>query len=493
MLAACAPAGEPAAVDESPPAAIAAPIYVSAKSVSTDCTADFIGATPPGFANRAGAEKVEMPARIAGWVNTGRDRPPVDTDIDRVSPGLVLIEPGFRYEKFLIDTDGEVVATFRSDLLGFTQLLPDGSRLFNGNTYSDTFNQGGGMRGCLEEFGPDGSLKWRLSLSTDDYVQHHDAVMLPNGNVLTLVWENVTTEQAIALGRNPEFVAENGNFWFDGIVEVNPQTAEIVWEWSAREHLIQEFDPGSPNYGSVADHPEKLDINAFRAGDVGDDWTHGNALDYHPELDQIVFSSNYLSEIFIIDHGTTPFEAQGGTGGRYGRGGDFLFRWGNPANYGRGDAGDRTLFAQHDSHWIDPELPGAGNIMIFNNGSGEGRPYTTVVEIAPPMNEDGSYILGADGTYDATELVWEYAPEGDERFFSFFISGAQRQPNGNTLVNKGAGGHVREVTPQGEIVWEYTYDEGDGVPHMFFRAYKYAASHPAIQALLEQAGSGGGQ
>ena len=71
MLAACAPAGEPAAVDESPPAAIAAPIYVSAKSVSTDCTADFIGATPPGFANRAGAEKVEMPARIAGWVNTG--------------------------------------------------------------------------------------------------------------------------------------------------------------------------------------------------------------------------------------------------------------------------------------------------------------------------------------------------------------------------------------------------------------------------------------
>jgi len=102
------------------------------------------------------------------------------------------------------------------------------------------------------------------------------------------------------------------------------------------------------------------------------------------------------------------------------------------------------------------------------------------------MNDDGSYILGEDGTYDATDVVWEYAPTDDEQFFSFFISGAQRLPNGNTLVNKGAGGHVREVTPEGDIVWEYTYDEGDGVPHVFFRAYKYPVDHPAVQAIIGQ-------
>ena len=265
-------------------------------------------------------------------------------------------------------------------------------------------------------------------------------------------------------------------------------TAEIVWEWSARDHLVQEFDPGKTNYGVVADHPERLDINAFqenRQGGVSDDWTHVNALDYHIELDQIIFSSNYLSEVFVIDHSTTPLEAQGSTGGRYGKGGDFLFRWGNPANYGRGDEDSQQLFAQHDSHWIPAGSPGAGNILIFNNGN-QSRPHTTVVEIAPPMNDDGSYVLGADGTYDATEVAWEYDPDGDERFFSFFISGAQRLPNGNTLVNKNAGGHVREVTPDGDIVWEYTYDEGDGLPHMLFRAYKYPVDHPAVQAIIGQ-------
>ena len=489
LIAACVQAPEPAETTEPSASKPTAQRYVSSKQVSTDCTSDYIGPMDMGFAERPGAEVPEMPEMIANWVNLGTERPLADVDHERVAPGLVLIEPGFRFEKFLVNADGEVVASYSDDRLGFTQLLPDGSRLKNTNSYSDTFQEGGGMRGCLEEVGSDGSLKWRLGLSTDDYVQHHDMVKLPNGNVLTLVWENITTDQAIELGRTPDFIAENGNFWFDGIIEINPMTAEIVWEWSARDHLVQEFDPGKPNYGVVADHPGKLDINAIhknREGGVGDDWTHANALDYNPELDQIIFSSNYLSEVFIIDHSTTPFEAQGSAGGHHGKGGDFLFRWGNSANYGRGTEETQQLFAQHDVHWIDPGLPGAGNIMVFNNGRFPARPNTTVVEIAPPLNEDGSYTLGEDGTYDATDIVWEYAPTDDEQFFSFFISGAQRLPNGNTLVNKGAGARVREVTPDGDIVWEYFYDEGDGVPHALFRAYKYPADHPGIIGIIEQ-------
>ena len=249
-----------------------------------------------------------------------------------------------------------------------------------------------------------------------------------------------------------------------------------------RHHLIQDFDPNQSNYGVVADNPEKLDINVIDFnldGSVDADWTHVNAFDYNEELDQIIFSSNYLSEVFVIDHNTTPFEAQGPAG-------DILYRWGNPANYGHGDDESRRLFAQHDVHWIPDGLPGAGNIMIFNNGSSSSRPHTTVVEFTPDMNADGSYNLGDDGTYGPTELAWEYVPKEGEEFFSWFISGAQRQPNGNTLVNHGANARIREVTPEGDIVWEYAYDDGADGSHMLFRVYRYPADHPAVLAIISQ-------
>jgi hypothetical protein len=286
----------------------------------------------------------------------------------------------------------------------------------------------------------------------------------------------------VALGRNPEHVAENGDFWFDGIIEINPKTAEIVWEWSMRHHLIQDFDPGKPNYGVVAEHPERLDINAFRPnrdGSISADWTHVNAMDYNPELDQIAFSSNYLSEVYIIDHGTTPYESQG-------RKGDFLWRWGNPANYARGDEEDRRLYYQHDVQWIRPGLEGAGDILIFNNGDGELRPYSTVEQLAPEMNDDGSYVLNDGEAYGPEELTWQYNPPEEEQFLSFFISGAQRLANGNTLVNQGAGAKLREVTADGDIVWEYEYKDETVAPHMLFRAYRFAEDHPAIRAIMEQ-------
>ena len=373
-----------------------------------------------------------------------------------------------------------MVASFENDYFGFTQLQIDGSRLSSSNMYSDVFQDGGGNRGCLEEYAADGSLNWRLRLETDDYIHHHDAVKLPNGNVLALVWENISVTQDIALGRNPEHVAENGNFWFDGIIEVNPMTAEIVWEWSMRNHIVQDFDAGKPNYGVVADNPGKLDLNAVRLGrdgTVGDDWTHANALDYNVELDQILFSSNYLSEIYIIDHGTTSFEAQGSAG-------DFIYRWGNPENYDRGTAEDRQLFSQHDVQWIKPGLPGAGNVMVFNNGDGKLRPHSSVVEFSTPLGEDGRYSLEGENAYGPAELAWEYSPTDEDIFFSWFISGTQRLANGNTLVNHGAKARVREVTPGGDIVWEYVYDDGAQGPHVLFRANRYPADHPAVMAII---------
>ncbi|MFT4567893.1 MAG: hypothetical protein ACI9FN_002861 [Saprospiraceae bacterium] len=99
----------------------------------------------------------------------------------------------------------------------------------------------------------------------------------------------------------------------------------------------------------------------------GSDILHCNAINYNAALDQIVFSSPHISEIFIIDHSTTMAESADHKGGRYGRGGDFLYRWGNPHNYEKGDSTDQQLFGQHDIRWIGKGYPGEGNLSLYNN------------------------------------------------------------------------------------------------------------------------------
>ncbi len=463
-------------------------VFKSSKRVSTDCGVEYVAAPPPGFAERPGAPTKDMPEPVAKSLAVGADRAQVKTNAELVSPGYVLIEPASVKQSFIINNDKEVVATLDGDYFAaFSQIFDDGNRMVSSNAKSDVFEDGGGHRGCIEEYAANGDLVWRLNLNTDEYIHHHDAVKLPNGNVLAVVWEDVPADEAISQGRDPDHVAENGHFWYDGVIEINPYTTEIVWEWSARHHIVQDFDPGKSNYGVIRDHPELLDINLTRPnrdGSVSADWTHVNAIDYNAELDQILLSSNYHNEIWIIDHGTTPQQAAGHKGGKYGKGGDILYRWGNPANYDRDDSGNQLLFRQHDAHWIEPGLPGAGNILVFDNGDREKRPYSTVVEIDTGVNEDGSYSLETAAAFGPVAPVWTYDPEPPERFFSFFISGAQRLPNGNTLVNQGAGAKLREISPDGEIVWEYAYQDDIDAPHMLFRANRYPPDHPGIQKII---------
>ena len=162
-----------------------------------------------------------------------------------------------------------------------------------------------------------------------------------------------------------------------------------------------------------------------------------------------------------------------------------LYRWGNPQNYDRGTAQDQQLFNQHDVQWIRAGLNGAGNILIFNNGNLQLRPYSTVTEFTPTMNEGGSNTVPEIGPFGPSELAWEYKPDEDEQFLSWFISGAQRLPNGNTLVAHGAGTKVRQVTSEGEIVWEYHFTTPDtDAPHGLLRANKYPVDHPGIVGIL---------
>src|SRR6185295_12281811 len=87
---------------------------------------------------------------------------------------------------------------------------------------------------------------------------------------------------------------------------------------------------------------------------------------------QIVLSSPHMSEIWILDHSTTSDEAASHEGGASGHGGDLLYRHGNPKNYGGGSAADQVFFGQHNIQWIKKGLPGAGHLLVFNNGAGRG-------------------------------------------------------------------------------------------------------------------------
>ncbi len=186
------------------------------------------------------------------------------------------------------------------------------------------------------------------------------------------------------------------------------------------------------------------------------DWMHVNAVAYNAELDQIALSSPNFHEIWIIDHGTTTEEARGHTGGRWGKGGDLLYRWGNPRAYRNGTSLDQRLFFQHNIQWVPRGMPGEGHLLVFNNG-GSRKPeeYSSVDEFVPPTDKEGHYVRPKRGPFGPDRALWSYTAPNPKDFYSWFISGAQRLPNGNTLINSGAVGVVFEVTPENEIVWKF--------------------------------------
>ena len=121
------------------------------------------------------------------------------------------------------------------------------------------------------------------------------------------------------------------------------------------------------------------------------------------------------------------------------------------------------------------DLPGTGNFLVFDNGNRRlGDRFSQLVEIDPydgPM-EDGAYVpetaagylqpqgMGAPQNV-SKQIVWTYRATLENAFYSNYISGAQRLPNGNTLVCSGAHGHFFEVTSEGDVVWEYISPVGD--------------------------------
>jgi hypothetical protein len=446
----------------------------------------------------------------------------VRVNSEAAAPGYVMFSPIISGITYLINNDGQVVHTWMSEYgTGHGAYLRDNGNLIRQGRVVERGNFAGGQGGQIQEFTWDGELVWDYRLANEQYLLHHDAALLPNGNILAIAWEFKSAEEARAAGRRPDVLGDVG-LWPEVILELEPRgrnDADIVWVWRGWDHAIQDFDPNADNYGVLADHPELSDINSdapnksdaelaelrvstdvallsAEDGPGAADIMHFNGIAYNAELDQIIVSVHDFHEFFVLDHSTTTAEAAGSTGGRYGMGGDILYRWGNAGNYNRGGSRPQTLFGQHDARWIEAGDPGAGNITVFNNNfPGASGTHSVAFELEPPINSDGSYRLQDDGQYGPSYPVWSYmAPDG-KSFHAPFISGAQRLANGHTFITSGPQGRFFEVTSKGDVVWEYwspysgeaslphhEFLVEDNAPNLYssFRALKISPDHPAL-------------
>jgi len=254
------------------------------------------------------------------------------------------------------------------------------------------------------------------------------------------------------------------------------QDGNIVWEWQAADHIDAfHFDEaaraaiksaatgGPPRRGSF----DALHINS--ATWVGPNhWYDAGDKRFTP--DNVIISSRQASFVAIIA-----------------RDGTVVWQIGPDFSRSEAERAIRQIIGQHHAHMIPPGLPGAGNLLIFDNGGSSG--YGAPSPIAP--DGQGIYARASSRVLEidpvTLKLVWSYTAPN---FYSTNISSAQRLPNGNTLITEGAPGRVFEVTTDGEIVWEYmvapaeTGRRGNAV----YRAYRYPyAWIPQLTQPVEQA------
>jgi len=419
--------------------------------------------------------------------------------------GYTLFAPKQNTMTYLINNEGRKINEWTRSTYAPGQsvyLLENGHLLRTCMTHG-SFGSGGGEGGRIEEYDWNDSLVWSMDYSTNQRMQHHDIKKLPNGNIIMLVIEKKTTAEVEAAGFDttkiqPDF-RQTHYMLPDCIVEVQPTYptgGTVVWEWHVWDHLIQNHDATKQNYGVPSAYPELIDA----AGDHRNlpiFWNHMNSIDYNPSFDQIAVSVRGNSEVWIIDHSTTTAEAAGHTGGNRGKGGDLLYRWGNPLTYGAGTAADHKYFEQHDAEWIKSGCPGAGDLMCFNNGVN--RNYSSIDEITPPVDGSGNYSYTTGTAFAPSSLTWQYVASPPASMYALDISGTQRMPNGNTIIDVGPVGTFYEVTSSGNVVWKYInpctntgpLTQGDSIPHNYpghpdetmnsvFRIYKYAPDYSAF-------------
>lgn len=386
-------------------------------------------------------------------------------------------DAGSDFAAFLVDMEGNEV--HRWTITGFPpKMLPGGSLVGCTGVFPTSYD-------CVQmlQVSWEGDIEW----SFDDFAalregetaarHHHD--FQRDGNPVgyyapghAFMSEANTLVLAHDITSAPEI--RDGDMDDDVIYEVDWAGERTGFEWRGVDH-IAEFGFDQAALDNIKS------ISATRL-----EWLHGNAIsrlgpnrwydagreEFHPQ--NILYSSRRANLILIIDHAT----------------GDVVWRVG-PDFAGRPEEALGQFMGQHMPHMIPAGLPGAGNILVFDNGTGAGYGRTT------PRRE-WSRVVEFDPT--TFEIVWQYGSEsGTDRFVSPIVSGAQRLPNGNTLITIGVSGHLIEVTRSAEIVWEYQYDASSSGSNAswVYRAYRIPpewlplgenealGNYPSWQSLFE--------
>jgi len=263
----------------------------------------------------------------------------------------------------------------------------------------------------------------------------------------------------------------------DVIYEVD-WNGDIVWEWLCSDHAEEMgFSEGARN--AMSRDPNYRGGSLMESAPAVGDWMHTNSMStlgpnkwydngdqrFHP--DNIIIDGRETNIILILDKKTGKIVWQ--VGPDYDR---------TPALKALG-----WIIGQHHAHMIPRGLPGEGNILVYDNGGwgGYDLPNPGAPHGVKAAQRDYSRVLEFDPT--TLKIVWQYTPReagfviplDANRFYSPFISSAQRLPNGNTLITEGSDGRVFEVTASHEIVWEYInpYWGKISLPlNMVYRAYR---------------------
>ena len=372
---------------------------------------------------------------------------------------VLAIENGGK-KSYLLNKRGVKVHEWEFDtsLGNDIEILSNGKLLGMFKVTSPDFSFGG-FGGIIKILNIDGSISWEFTYASANMLAHHDVDILPNGNVLFLAWERIDAATAQQAGVNTAV-----DIFPEVLVEVDPNTDQVVWEWHSFNHMVQDMDDTLPNFGIVKNNPQLINFN-YQEIDNGD-LMHANGLDYDAVKDVIYMSVNFYSEVWVIDHSTTSAEAATDMGGNSNKGGNLIYRFGNPETYNN-DVGERLFFNNHFPNLLENNEPGAGNILIYVN-NGDNIEQSTVYELEMP----DTFNLSIDSNNEP-DIVWSFT---DADLYHPRISGAVRLQNGNTLICEGDYGFW-EVTNSKEIVWKY-----NGFSN-FWRCYGYRLDSPEIQSL----------
>ena len=375
---------------------------------------------------------------------------------------------------YLIDTNSVVIKTYTFNIgTGYSTHFSPGGNFVRSCQNPGNILTGGGMTGRLQKLDYNGTVLWDWTYSSSTYCLHHDHCVLPNGNILAISYDVHNATDLANAGCTSTLTSIQA----EKIIEIQPvgsNSAVIVWQWNVWDHLVQNVTPTLSTYqSSIVNHPELLNINYKTTKD----WMHMNGIDYNPILDQIVVSSHNLNEWYVIDHSTTTAEAATHSGGKAGKGGDFLYRWGNPPAY-QAVGSPSILNVTHDAHWVPQGCPGAGNFSGINNkGVTSPSNFTTIDMITPPR-VDYNYTLTLGSAFTPSTYGYRHQSTG----YTSNMGSVDEFPNGNRMICLATAGTIYEIDAAGNTLWSKSTLGSTPQSHRYTTCYlnNQAPSQPSI-------------